>query len=74
MKRSNSSGRFFEQVRQDGKEIVVIKIGTSSLIDAEGGILAISKLARICELVKVLKDAGEQVCLPCNDDFQWLKG
>lgn len=63
MKRSPSSGRFFEKVRQDGKEIVVIKIGTSSLINAEGGTLAISKLAKICELVKTLKEAGMIVLL-----------
>lgn len=58
MKRSSSRGRFFETVRQGGKEIVVIKIGTSSLIDATRGTLAISKLAKICELVKTLKESG----------------
>lgn len=58
MKRTSSCGRFFEQVRNGDGKIVVIKIGTSSLMDAEGGTLALSNLARICELVKTLKDAG----------------
>lgn len=58
MKRSQSCGRFFEAIRDENTKIIVIKIGTSSLIDAEGGTLALSKMAKICELVKQLKEAG----------------
>ena len=57
MKRTSSCGRFFEQVRDGDKKIVVIKIGTSSLMNPTGGTLAISNLARICEMVKSLKES-----------------
>ena len=67
MKRTSSCGRFFEQVRDGDKKIVVIKIGTSSLMNAAGGTLAISNLARICEMVKCLKESrrtGHPVLYP----------
>ncbi|CAD7703855.1 unnamed protein product [Ostreobium quekettii] len=43
--------------------VVVIKVGTSSLVDVEGGVLRLSNLARICETAKELRGRGYDVVL-----------
>lgn len=43
--------------------VVVIKVGTSSLVNPEAGTLKLSGLARIVEVVKELKDLGYSVVL-----------
>jgi len=55
---NNSHSGFFESVRK-GREIVVIKIGTNSLINSTNGTLALATLAKVCELIKNLKEEGE---------------
>eukprot|EP00210_Caulerpa_lentillifera_P001639 g1576.t2 len=61
MKRATS--RFFEGVRHDDGKIVVIKVGTSSLVDPAGGTLVLSNLARICEASWALRQKGHIVLL-----------
>jgi len=50
-------------VNRSSKQIIVLKIGTSSLVRAEQQTLNLSNLARICETVKSLHTLGHHVIL-----------
>lgn len=51
---------FFEGLK---KQIIIIKVGTSSLLNAEQGTLRLSIMAKICEVVRSLHDKGHQVVI-----------
>eukprot|EP00210_Caulerpa_lentillifera_P001741 g1671.t1 len=55
--------RVFDSVRQGNGKIVVLKIGTSSLVDSSTGILLLSNFAKLAETVKLLRKKGHLVLL-----------